>query len=414
MDESPFAPDGDALSRALQYTASAPAAPRRRSRAVRIVLTALGAGLVLWAVYVGLTWDLRDKADPSARFEIVPVERGNLERAVVATGFVEPETRVIVQSEIPGIVAVVHVDDGDRVAAGQPIVELDRERLERQVAEARARLERFRALAAQPLVERSRVALAQAEREDRRVEALASRGVESRRSLDTTRDRVDLARLELTNARDATAARAAAVAEAEQNLLRFERDLGKTVIRSPVDGVVVDRKVDKGSAVADIQNGGTVVAELAADRAVHVLGDVDENDIADVRVGQPARVSVDALPGEVLDGVVRKVAAAGTSDTATVVFQVEIELAPDPRVRVGMSADARIVVAEHENVLLVPTAAVLHGDGPARVRRPVGDDAEEFEEVKIEEGYSDGFRTIVSSGLEPGSRVLVRSGADPG
>jgi HlyD family secretion protein len=79
-----------------------------------------------------------------------------------------------------------------------------------------------------------------------------------------------------------------------------------------------------------------------------------------------------------------------------------------------MSADARIVVAEHENVLLVPTAAVLHGDGPARVRRPVGDDAEEFEEVKIEEGYSDGFRTIVSSGLEPGSRVLVRSGADPG
>jgi HlyD family secretion protein len=225
---------------------------------------------------------------------------------------------------------------------------------------------------------------------------------------------VDLARLELTNARDATAARAAAVAEAEQNLLRFERDLGKTVIRSPVDGVVVDRKVDKGSAVADIQNGGTVVAELAADRAVHVLGDVDENDIADVRVGQPARVSVDALPGEVLDGVVRKVAAAGTSDTATVVFQVEIELAPDPRVRVGMSADARIVVAEHENVLLVPTAAVLHGDGPARVRRPVGDDAEEFEEVKIEEGYSDGFRTIVSSGLEPGSRVLVRSGADPG
>ena len=178
MDESTFAPDGDAVARALQVPVSASSAPRRRSRAVRIVLTALGACLVLWAIYVGLTWDLRDKADPSARFEIVPVERGNLERAVVATGFVEPETRVIVQSEIPGIVSVVHVDDGDRVTAGQPILELDRERLERQVAEARARLERFRALADQPLVERSRVALAQAEREDRRVEALASRGVD--------------------------------------------------------------------------------------------------------------------------------------------------------------------------------------------------------------------------------------------
>jgi HlyD family secretion protein len=383
----------------------------------RKLLTGLAGGLallaLLWLVYLGLTWDLRSGArEPDAAFRPVAVERGDLPETVVATGVLEPSARVVVQSEIPGIVAAVHTDDGERVTKGQALVELDRERLEDRVAELGAALEMRRARARFDLVSRARAELDEARRDLERARLLLERGVASKERIEDLAHAVRLAEIALSDARAELAARRAAVREAENALRRVERDLAKTVIRSPIDGVVVRREVEVGTAVADLQNGGTVVAALADDRRIHVLAEVDENEVAGVRVGQPARVHIDAFPGEVFEGRVRKVSSSGTSEGGLSSFEIEIELAPDERVRVGMSADARVEVRRHRGVLLVPNTALVRTEEGARVR--ILRRGERPELVPVDEGFSDGFRTVVLGGLSEGDTVLVRSdGAAP-
>jgi len=389
-------------------TAETMVTPGRSKKLATALASALGLLALLWLIYLGLTWDLRSGArEPNAAFEPVAVVRGDLPETVVATGVLEPSARVVVQSEIPGIVAAVHIDDGERVTKGQALVELDRERLEDRVAELAASLEMRRARARFDLVGRARAELEKAERDLERERRLFERGVVSKERIEDLAHAVQMLEIALSDAHAELAARRAEVREAENAHRRVESDLAKTMIRSPVDGVVVRREVEVGTAVADLQNGGTVVATLADDHRIHVLAEVDENDVARVRVGQPARVHIDAFPDEVFAGTVRKVSSSGTSEGGVSSFEIEIEVAPDDRVRVGMSADARVEVRKHQRVLLVPNTALVRTEEGAKVR--VVNQGKRPELVAIEEGYSDGFRTVVLRGLSEGDTVLVRS-----
>jgi HlyD family secretion protein len=366
----------------------------------------------LFLVYLGLTWDLRDTGDPTqGAFHTEAVARGKLDETVVATGALEPFARVVIQSEIPGVVARVLADEGERVARGQPLVELERERLEDRAVLLRAQLAEREARARFDLVGRARAELDQARRAAARARRLREEDILSAERLEDLEHAVRLAEIGLTDAHAERAARLAAAEQARRALQRAERDLELTVIRSPVDGVLVARPVEVGTAVADIQNGGTVVAELADDRRIHMKADVDENEVARLRIGQRATVRIDAFPDEAFEGRVRRISSSGESEGSIASFEVEIELAADPRVRVGMSADARIAVARHADVLLVPNRAILRRpEGPA-VRRIKPDRPDEFELVRVGEVYTDGFQTVVDSGVREGDRVVVR--ADP-
>ena len=379
-------------------------------RAVHIALGTAGAVAFLALVYLGLTWDLREDADAAAAaFATAPVTRGALDETVVATGALEPYARVVIQSEIPGVVARVLADEGERVARGAPLVELERERLEDEAARLRAQLAETGARARFDLVGRAQAELDQARRALARAERLHAEDILSAERLEDLAHAARLAEIGLTDARAERAARLAAVEQCRNALDRAERDLSLTVIRAPVDGVLVSRPVEVGSAVADIQNGGTVVAELADDRRIHMKAEVDENEVARLRIGQDASVRIDAFPGEVFAGRVRRISSSGDSDGSVAVFEVEIELAADERVRVGMSADARIAVARHEAVLLVPNRAILRNGSGASVRRVRADDPDAFELVRVEELYTDGFHTVVASGVAEGDRVAVRA-----
>jgi len=280
------------------------------------------------------------------------------------------------------------------------------------VAELAAGLEMRRARARFDLVGRARADLEKAERDLERERRLFEKGVVSKERIEDLAHAAALLEITLSDAHAELAARRAEVREAENAHHRVERDLAKTVIRSPVDGVVLRREVEVGTAVADLQNGGTVVATLADDRRIHVLAQVDENDVARVRVGQPARVHIDAFPDEIFAGTVRKVSSAGTSEGGVSSFDIEIQLAPDDRVRVGMSADARVEVRRHRQVLLVPNTALVRTEAGAKVR--LARQGRRPEMVAIEEGYSDGFQTVALRGLSEGDTVLVRSdGAAP-
>jgi HlyD family secretion protein len=371
-------------------------------------LAALSAAVLLWGIYQGLTWGLRDsEVGSQPDFDLVAVVRGDLAEQVIGTGVTKPLRFVVVQSEIPGVVTQVRVDDGDRVQRDDILVELDRDRLESHVAELRAALDMAQAHARYDVVGKGELDLAEAERNLERASRLAEQKVASPERLEQTERAVQRARIALSDARAEAAARRAAVARAEAALRLAEKNLEKSVIRAALDGVVVRREVEVGSAVTDLEHGGTVIAVLADDGSIHVLAEVDENDISKVRSGQPAEVRIDAFPNQEFAGRVRKVSWSGTSDGALANFEVEIELDPDPRFRVGMSADVRITVGEHRGVLLVPNNSILRRDGGPAVRRATNRGRSQ-EIVPVDAGYSDGFQTVIAEdSVAEGDRVLV-------
>ncbi len=396
--------------------ATAPGSTLALSRTTRIG----GAVLSALAVLALVGWSVRGSlpgapADVAGRPGGPAVERGTLVQTVVATGTTEAVSRVEVKSQVSGLVRRVRVEKGDRVKPGQPLFELDRDRLDARVAGLEAALAMRRAEAGHDLVARASIGLDEKRRELERGRELARHGVVSPAELERLERALALAQVDLTDARAETAARAAAVLEAESALRQAQQDLEESVIRAELDAIVVDRRVDLGSVVADVtSSGGTVLAVLADDSRVRLLADVDENEIAAVRVGQSAQVTLDAYPGEAFPGRVTRVAAAGTVETNVSNFEVEIELPADPRIRLGMSADARVAVREWKDALLVPVAAIAREDSGPVVRVIDASAPDGVRAVPIRELYSDGFRSVVGDELREGERLVVRTEEDRG
>ncbi len=376
----------------------------------------IALALAVVAVFTGLTAGMGTEGNGSdAVYRTQTVERGELREAVVASGTMEPLVRVSVISEVSGIIARVHIEAGDRVKRGQPLFELDAERLEARVAERRAELQLREAHARYDLVGRAEAELMQVHREHARVEQLKERDVLAQHELESSQLTLRLAEIELNDAHAEAAARAASVSQARETLRQALRDLENAIVRAPIEGVVIEREGEIGRAVADVTAmGGTTIAVIADDRRIRLVAEIDENDIAGVRVGQSADVTIDAFPGETFQGHVRKISAAGIRTGTISNFEVDIQLEPDPRLRVGMSADARVIVREHRHVLLVPNAAIVHqaSETLLRVRDVAGGDGSKLARVDL--GYSDGFHTIVASGVGEGDVILVRREAERG
>ena len=369
-----------------------------------------GGVLLLGLVFMGLTADLQpDEGDSNATYSSGRVELGDLNETVVASGTMEPLVRVSVISEVSGIIERVHVEAGDRVTRGQPLFELDRERLQARVAERRAELRLREANARYDLIGRAQAELDQARRDRARVAELRERSVSSELELERMDHELRLAKISLNDAHAAIAARQAAVEQARELLRQANRDLENALIRAPVAGVVIERDGEVGRAVADVtRNGGTVIAVIADDRRIRLVAEVDENEIARVRVGQSAEVTLDAFPGERFHGVVRKISVAGSTEGNISNFEIEVELLADVRFRVGMSSDARVVVHEHRGVLLVPNIAIARRkDGPMLRIPDVSGRNGAYTLRPIEMGYSDGFQTVVFGGVSEGDVILV-------
>jgi HlyD family secretion protein len=307
------------------------------------------------------------------------VERGEIERVVVASGTIEPEQLIEVRPKISGIVEHFLVDAGDRVKAGQVVAEIERETLEAAVREARA------------VVREAEVARDHAALELHRKADLFKRGVESEEALD--RDRAEHSGAE------------ARCARAQATLERLDQELAYATITAPIDGVVLRRDLDPGAAVASVAavTGGTVLMVVADTSRMHLLGTVDENEIAGVSVGQEARIRAEAYPDEVFRGRVRKIASIGDRKDNVTSFQVEVDvLEGTERLWPRMSGDADIVVEVHRDVPIVPEAAlrydgdrvlvdvVEHASEPRSVARPVRVGILNGNRVEIVEGLAEG------------------------
>jgi HlyD family secretion protein len=309
----------------------------------------LAAALLVIAVAAILVLrSSKDAAAPNYRTE--PATIGTLVVTVSATGNLQPTNQVEVGSELSGIVEAVLVDDNDRVKTGQVLARLDVSKLEDAVARSRASLAAAEAqvLQAQATVAEARANLARF----RQVAELSGGKVPSRSEMDGAEANAKRAEADEASAR-------AAIAQARANLRSDETNLHKASIRSPIDGIVLTRQVEPGQTVAASFQ-APVLFTLAEDLAkMELQVDVDEADVGQVQVGQPATFTVDAWPGRKYTAVITRVGFGSQEKDGVISYLTVLEVGNDDlSLRPGMTGTAEITTLTREQALLAPNAAL--------------------------------------------------------
>ena len=308
----------------------------------------VGAALVLVSVLgIALTTSNRGGGP---RYVTSPATSGNLVVTVSASGTLQPTKSVDVGSELSGTLESVQVQENEVVKKGQILAQLDLSKLKDAVAKSAAAV-----AAAEATVAQTRATVAEAKAtlaRYRHVAELSGGKVPSR----TEMDAAEAAALRAV-ANEASAQ--ASVAQARATLKSDETNIAKATIRSPVDGVVLTRKVEPGQTVAASMTTPVlfVIAESLTRMELQVK--VDEADVAGVEVGQSATFTVSAWPKREFPATIQRVGIGSTTTDNVVTYKTILQVSNDDlALRPGMTATASIVTAIRENVLLVPNAAL--------------------------------------------------------
>jgi HlyD family secretion protein len=355
------------------------------------------------------------------------VERGDLARSVVATGKVEPITKVEIKSKASGIVKKLYVEYGDHVKAGQLLAELDRDEMLAQVRQSEAQLSSSEAtlVAANADLKRSEV---DAEGPDvpllrrayDRAIKMAGDGVVSQATLEDAQKAWELAVNKqnvahaqvLVNKGKVQQARAD-VSRAHATLAQLKEQLSYTNIVAPIDGIVLSRDVEVGDAVSSILvlgSSATLVMTIGDTREVYVKGKVDESDIGKVYLGQPARIRVESFKDKSFTGKVTKISPMGVEKDNVTTFEVRVSITnPGGELKAMMTANAEIILEEHKNVLIAPEASIIYDrDKKASIEVPDPKGKDGKRKVAVQVGISNGAKTELLSGLNEGQQVVLQ------
>jgi HlyD family secretion protein len=321
------------------------------------------AGILVAGVAAGVAagvWNFKKNGSgPTYRF--ARIEQGELMQIVRATGVVQPVKEVQVGTQVNGPIKKLNVDFNDRVRAGDIVAQIDPAVYDARLAQDEANLQQSLAS-----VEQAQAKLDQAEKELVRARELARRDLVSQSDLDTavaTRD-VCLAQLKLARA---------GVEQAKASRQLSKTNLDYTTIRSPVDGVVVDRSVDEGQTVVASMSAQTLFTIAADLREVQLEASIAEADIGKIKEGQTVVFTVDAYDDE-FQGTVSQVRLAATKVQNVVTYPVIVRAAnPGEKLFPGMTANIGFQVAHRKDVLKVPNAALRYkpenGAAAGEVRR---------------------------------------------
>src|SRR5215831_6679361 len=359
-------------------------------------------GGLLCALTVGLGYTYgQDSSVPT--FLTAPVERGSISTLVKANGTVEAVVSVDVSSQLSGRIADVFVGFNDAIKAGQPIAQLDQEIFSARVSEAKAALRVANAAAQveKAALERAKVAVANSQTAKKQAEAqsaairarqdelerdfqrkfeLKRTGSGTERDLSQARAQRDAGAADLSASLEQIQmkAQAIAIADAERNMAEANLenaqavveqrqatldqarvDLDRTVLRAPIDGIIIKRDVNPGQTVAVSLEAKTLF-KIANDlRQMEVHGKIDEADVGQLKAGQAARFTVDAYPDRIFSGQVLQIRKA-PEVVQNVVTYTAIVSAPNPDLLLlpGMTAQLQIVVSDTRGILKVPSQAL--------------------------------------------------------
>jgi len=402
-------------------------------------LSTIGLLLALGGYWVFGALFSVDKTIPPEK--LAKAEPGSIARSVVATGKVEPLSKVDVKSKASGLIKYLYVNVGDRVREGQLLVELDKETLEAQLKEAEAVMKsagsNLKEMESQGNTLEANLRKVQLEAENKdfdfaaaefkRQRELFQQGLISKSDFDSVEQKmqaaevahkarkaaVDVKQAEIEqNGRTIDKARAAVI-QAQAQYERAEENLRYASIRSPIDGVVLSREVEVGDAVSSILQLGsnaTLIMTLGDIRELYIKGKVDETDIGLVKIDQPVRVTVDAYKSRTFQGKVFRIAPMGVEKDNVTRFEVRVSILNDlDLLKVNMSANAEIILEEHHNVLLVPESAVIYNEKRQTfVELPDLSAKTGRRQIPVKIGLGNGARTEIISGLSRGQQVIMQ------
>jgi HlyD family secretion protein len=372
-------------------------------------------------------WVSHGAAAPA--YETRPVSLGTVEYTISSTGPVKALITVDVGSQLSGIIAEMKADFNDHVKEGDLLAVIDRGPFEAAYASAAANLAIAKADIdlRQATVAKVQHQLAQFERDAGRFRMLAPSGSASRMQSEqaetqsvTAKDDQAIAQAQLESARGT-------VAQREAELKQAEIDLNRTLIRSPINGVVIDRKMQPGQTVTAAYQ-TPILFQIAQDLSqIQIWAQVDEADIGAVRPGAAVTFSVEAYPGQIFSGVVDQVRLAATKTSGVVTYTVIIKAQnPDQRLFPEMTATVRIVGERRENVLNVPNEALrFHPPAEAASAHKTSDTDHTVLWVQGPDGKlipravwpglkGDSSTEILKGEIKAGEEVVLRAKAESG
>lgn len=336
--------------------------------------------------------------------DLEPLTRRSIQSSVLASGRLAHEDEVKLMTEEIGRVTQLHVAEGDRVKAGQLLLQIDDE-THRAAVEQNAAQVRLQEIA----IERQRLRLENLRAQWQRQQRLFERGLVDEDSFELLSNELKLAEVDLESTREQ-------LSQARAQLEQAEDRLRKTRVYSPIDGVVTSLDIKVGeTAISSTTNlPGSTLMTIANPDSIHTEVNVDEADIANVEVGQRANVYAIAYPDTPIEGVIESIAVSAKVPEGQQGLSFAVKIALDPpdgvRLRPGMSCRAEIFTTTKKDVLAVPVQAILteenriegktahyvfvHRGGQAR-------------KIEVEVGLSDDAYQEITKGLADGDEVIV-------
>lgn len=391
----------------------------------------IAAILVVVIAIIALVFWRGSHSSSAVQYKTEEVKRGNLTIIVTATGTLQPTNKVDVGSELSGIIKTVEADYNSKVKSGQILARLDTSKLEAQVTQSKAALEsaRSKVLQTRATINETRSKLSQLQK----VRELSNNKVPSQSEIDAAEAAFERALADEASAK-------AAVAQAQAALDANQTDLSKSVIRSPINGIVLVRNIEPGQTVAASFTAPVLftLAEDLTKMELHV--NVDEADIGHVRKGQTATFTVSAFANRTFDAKIIQARYGSSTTSGVVTYETVLKVNnSDLALRPGMTATADIIVKKIENAVLIPSAALrftppaqqekkfsgglvdsILPRPPSSGNKQIGNNAEKKQQqvwklqnghlstVSITIGSANGGKTEVLEGdIQPGTMVVA-------
>jgi len=362
---------------------------------------AIAAALILIIVF-----SVRGNAPKGENVYAEPAKVQQIEAIVTAPGEIDPRFKVNISAHVIGKIERLYFNEGDLVKKGQKLVELEkptytaqRERMQAEVANRRIE------------VIRARAALSNAEASYARAMKMREQGIQAQEIFDR-------ARLDLDNAKAAYASSEEGVRQGQAGLLQAETDLSHTTLLSPIDGKVVQLNAREGEVVVTgtMNNPGSVIAVIADLSEILVVAEVNETEVVGIKVGQAAKVHVDAVTDRDYRGHVAEIGSSAAvrqnGGTGIRYFRVKVEIDdPDDRLRPGMTSQVSIVTSSVANSVAVPIQSVVERETETEnlpKKKYVFTIANgKVKQIAVTTGISDATRVVITSGVKAGEQIVT-------
>jgi HlyD family secretion protein len=385
-----------------------------------IAASALLAGLLVWRPGTNAG---------GVDYETVAIDRGDVDRSISATGSVKALVMVDVGTQLSGLITEMKAGFNDRVKAGDVLAVIDRAPYQAKASAAEAELSTARAdlgLKEAALL-KAETQAGLAKRESVRAATMEPIAAISKKDADQAHTQKKLTASDIVIARAQLDMAKATVSQKQADLEQAQIDLGHTLIRSPINGVVIDRKMQAGQTVAATYQ-TPILFQIAQDLTqIQLVAAVDEADVGVVRQGAKASFTVEAYPNEVFSGVVDQMRLAATKTSGVVTYPVIVKAQnPGERLFPDMTATVRIVSARRTNALRFPNEALRFrppGQAKGKASGKAGgeatlwtlDSAGRLIPHKVGLGLrGDAYTEIVSGDLKAGDRIVLRAPSTAG